>query len=92
MQIGTEGPQLSGTIATVEPGVISPEQARKQYALNGNLALVVTAPSITVKAKLGPDIPAQMYAGSMWVPRYRDTPRTLVTLLRRFADWRLEDG
>ncbi len=56
MQIGTAGPQLSGTIATVEPDVLSPEQARQQYALNGNLALVVTEPSTAVTVTLGPDI------------------------------------
>lgn len=81
MQIGTAGPQLSGTIATVEPGVMSPEQARKQYALNGNLALIVTEPSIAVTVTLGPDIPAQMYAGSIVGAQVQVGTRRVLSLL-----------
>ncbi len=81
MQIGTAGPQLSGTIATVEPGVLSPEQARKQYALTGNLALVVTEPSVAVTVKLGPDIPAQMYAGSVVGAQVQVGTRRVLSLL-----------
>jgi hypothetical protein len=81
MQIGAAGPQLSGTIATVEPGVISPEQARKQYALNGSLALVVTEPSVAVTVTLGPDIPAQMYAGSIVGGQVQVGTRRVLSLL-----------
>jgi hypothetical protein len=81
MQIGTAGPQLSSTIAAVEPGVMSPEQARKQYALNGNLALVITEPSIVVTVKLGPDIPAQMYAGSIVGAQVQVGTRRVLSLL-----------
>jgi hypothetical protein len=81
MQIGTAGPQLSSTIAAVEPGVMSPEQARKQYALNGDLALVITEPSIAVTVKLGPAIPAQMYAGSIVGAQVQVGTRRVLSLL-----------
>lgn len=81
LQIGTVGPQLSTTIATVEPGVMSPEQARTHYALNGNLALVVTEPSIAVTVTLGSDIPAQMYAGSVVGAQVQVGTRRVLSLL-----------
>lgn len=81
MQIGTAGPQLSSTIAAVEPGVMSPEQARKQYALNGNLALLITEPSIAVTVKLGPDIPVQTYAGSIVRAQVQVGTRRVLSLL-----------
>lgn len=81
MQIGTVGPQLSTTIASIEPGVMSPEQARIRYALNGNLALVVTEPSIAVTVTLDSNIPAQTYAGSIVGAQVQVGTRRVLSLL-----------
>ena len=64
IQIGLTGPHLLRTIATVEPGVISPGDARKRYRLDGGLASLITQPSFVVAVQLGPTIPAHLYAGS----------------------------
>jgi hypothetical protein len=57
-QIVLTGESFVGTIARVQPGVISPEQARQQYALTGNLALVITSPSLVVQVRIAPTFPA----------------------------------
>lgn len=42
---GSEG---SGLVERVEPGLTSPQDARRRYSLNGTVALLVTRPSIVV--------------------------------------------
>ena len=53
-----------GTIVRVQPGVITPEQARRRYALTGDLALVITSPSVVVQVSLGSTLPADAVSGS----------------------------
>lgn len=81
VQIGTTGPQLTGTIDTVQPGVISPSDARKRYSLNGDLAQVITQPSIAVTVRLGADVLAQMYAGSSVSAQVQVGTRSVLSLL-----------
>ncbi len=65
VQIGSTGSQLLGTLAMVEPGVISPSDARQRYGLGGDLASVITQPSYVATVKLGPTISAHLYTGSI---------------------------
>jgi len=81
LQIGSTGPQLTTTIATVAPGVVSPSEARTQYALGGVAAAVITQPSVAVTARLGPGIPAQMYAGSIVSAQVQVGTRSVLSLL-----------
>jgi len=81
VQIGSTGPRLTSTIATIEPGVLSPSQARQRYALNGDLALVITQPSIAVTVELGPDVSTQMYAGSVVGAQVQVGTRRVLSLL-----------
>ena len=63
--IGSTGPQWLSTVAVVEPGVISPSDARQHYGLGGNLASIVTQPSRVVIVKLALTPSAHLYAGSI---------------------------
>jgi hypothetical protein len=58
MQIVLTGEQISGTIAQVLPGIVTPEAAREQYNLAGDLALVITQPSVEVRVELASPLPA----------------------------------
>ena len=62
-QIVLTGEAFVGTIARVQPGVVTPEQARAQYALSGDLALVITGPSVVVLVHIEPTFPAAAHAG-----------------------------
>jgi hypothetical protein len=81
VQVGSSGPQLSGTIATVKPGVLSPSQARQQYGLNGSLAQVITQPSVAVTVQLGPGFSTQTYAGSIVNAQVQVGTRRVLSLL-----------
>jgi hypothetical protein len=65
VQLGRSGPLLQRTITTVVPTVLSPEQARQDYHLDGALALLVTAPTIAVMVALDPGSTFAGYAGSL---------------------------
>jgi hypothetical protein len=84
VQIGSTGPQLLSTIATVEPGVISPGDARKHYDLTGGLTSVITQPSFVVTIRLGPTIPVQLYAGSTVYAQVQVGTRRVLSLLPGF--------
>ena len=81
VQIGSTGPLLTSTIATVELGVISPSQARQRYALNGDLGQVITQPSIAVTVGLGPDVSTKLYAGSIVGAQVQVGTRRVLSLL-----------
>ena len=81
LQIGSTGPQLTTTIATVEPGIVSPNEARDRYALGGVASAVITQPSVVVTARLGPSIPAQVYAGSIVSAQVQVGTRSVLSLL-----------
>ena len=81
VQIGSSGPQLTSTIDTVQPGVISPSDARERYSLTGDLAQVITQPSIAVTVRLGADVSTQMYAGSLVGAQVQVGTRSILSLL-----------
>jgi len=62
-QIVLTGESFVGTIVSVQPEVVTPEQARRQYALTGDLALVITGPSIVVQVRIDPTFPAAAHEG-----------------------------
>jgi hypothetical protein len=81
LQIGSTGPQLATTIATVAPGVVSPSEARAQYALGGMAAAVITQPSIVVTARLGTGISTQVYGGSIVNAQVQVGTQSVLSLL-----------
>jgi hypothetical protein len=64
LQLALTGDSFSGTIAAVLPGILTPVQAREQYGLTGDLALVITQPSVVVQVQVGPALPAGAMPGS----------------------------
>lgn len=63
-QIVLTGESFVGTIARVQPEVVTPAQARAQYALTGDLALVITGPSVVVQVRISLPFPVATRAGS----------------------------
>lgn len=81
LQVGATGPVLSTTVATVDDAVISPAQARQRYKLTGDLASVITQPSIVITAMLGASTPAKTYAGSTVSAQAQVGSRRVLSLL-----------
>lgn len=63
-QIGSTGPLL-GTITTVVPGLLSPEEARQRYHLDGTLSFLVTEPSVVAVIALDASTLTSKYAGGI---------------------------
>ena len=81
VQIGSMGVHVKGTIAKVEPGIMSPDAARKRYRLDDASALLITQPSIVVIIRLGTTLPATTYAGSLLTARVETGSQRLLALL-----------
>ncbi len=65
LQIDSSGPQFSSAISHVESGIISPSDARKQYALDGAISQTLTQPSIAVTVQPIKALTAHRYTGSL---------------------------
>jgi hypothetical protein len=65
LQVGSTGPRLDSTISSVEPGVISPTDARRRYSLDNGAAQVIKEPSIVVIVLLDKSFPTNSYAGTI---------------------------
>lgn len=64
VSIGTDAITVTGSIQHVEATLTSPDEARSRYKLQGELAQVITGPSVMVTVFIGPVPSAQIYAGS----------------------------
>ena len=81
VQVGTTGPQFTGTIGAVEPAVISPDEARQRFALDNAALQVVSGPSVAVTVPLGHAFPAQTFAGSVVHAQVQVGTQRLLSLL-----------
>ena len=81
VQIGSAGVHVQSTIAKVEPGITSPDAARKRYGLDSAGALLITQPSIVVIIRLGTALPATSYAGSLLTAEVEIGSQRLLALL-----------
>jgi len=88
MQLGSSGPALTSKIEQVEPGILSPEAARTRYALASSVSQMLTEPVVVVRVRLGPDIPAQLYAGSVVSAQLQVGSRRVLSLLPGLDRWR----
>ena len=75
------GPGGSGQIERVEPGLTSPQDARKRYMLDGALALLITRPSMVVFVSVQPPLSSPMYTGSVVSAQIPIGTQRLLTLL-----------
>ena len=81
VQLAVTGQQINAPIATVEPGVITPDAARAQYHLTGDLLLIITQPSVVVTLNLGSAVPAGVFAGSSVRAEVQVGSRAVISLL-----------
>lgn len=81
LQIGSAGMHVRGTIANVEPGIVSPYAARKRYQLDGAGALLITQPSIVVIVRLRATLQETTYAGTIVAARVEIGSQRLLTLV-----------
>ena len=64
LYIGQSGPSYAGTIAQVEPGLFSPNDIYKRYALNCSAISIIMGPSVVVHVRLASLSSSHLYAGS----------------------------
>lgn len=75
VQVTLTGASFTGSIIAVKPGVLTPEQVVQRYGLTGDLALLVTQPSVVVQVQTavqasglaGLSLSAQVQVGSQSV-------------------------
>lgn len=93
VQFEAAGERLSQTVSFVDPQIISPDAAHKQFALNAAAASAITQPSAVAVARLAMisgGAPPAAYAGSVYQVEIEVGSRRLVSFLplvgRMFAE------
>jgi hypothetical protein len=81
VQVALTGQTLSGTITTVGTSAITPDETRQQYALTGDLALVISQPSVVVTLDLDEALPQGVVAGSSVIAQIQVGTQSLLSLL-----------
>lgn len=81
VQIVLTGELLAGTMVAVLPAVLTPEQAKAQYHLTGDLALLIIHPSVVVQVRLGPTLPADAVPGSSLSAQVQVGQQSILALL-----------
>lgn len=81
LHIGSSATQLTYKVNGVDPGVISPSDARRRYGLDSATAQVISGPSIVLSVNLGPMFPAYQYAGSIVSAQVQAGSQRVLSLL-----------
>jgi len=84
VSIGSTSTNVSGTVEHVDTTIVSPDQARSNFNLQGGLAQVITGPSITVTISIGLAASNQMYAGSLCNAQIQTGSQSVLSLLPGF--------
>ena len=87
LQIGSTGTQLLYTVKRVEPGILSPNEARSRYGLDDATSQGITGPSMVLTISLGPAFPAQQYAGSTVSAQLQVGSQRVLSLLPGLGQW-----
>jgi hypothetical protein len=82
--VSSTASDLHGTIENIETSVISPDEARSRFNLQGGLAQVITGPSITVTVSLGSAASMHIYTGSLCAAQIQVGSRSVLSLLPGF--------
>lgn len=85
LQVGSTGTQLHYRVDHVEPGIISPSDARKRYGLDSATSQTITGPSLVLTISLGPAFPARQYSGSPVSAQLQVGSQRVLSLLPGFA-------
>ena len=78
-QVGSAGPSVQGTIASIAPGLIGPASARSRYGVAG--ADVLGEPARAVTVRLATALPASAFAGARVTARVEVDSQRLLTLV-----------
>lgn len=85
INVGPSSSSLTGSVTSIETGVISPDEARQRFNLQGSLVQVVTGPSVLVLVDIGPVSSAHGYVGSVCAAQVRiGSQRVLSQVLQAF--------
>jgi hypothetical protein len=84
VRLGPSGPQVSSTIAAVDTTIFSPSAARERYGLTGDLAQIITQPSMVATVRLGSIYAATTYGGSLVQSQVQIGTRSILSLLPFF--------
>jgi hypothetical protein len=86
LQIGTAS-STRLTITTVAPTVLSPEEVRQHYHLDGPLALLVSGPSVVLEVALNASLPTSQAAGSLVRAQIQVGQASLLSFLPLVGQW-----
>jgi hypothetical protein len=84
LQLEERSKRLRTPIMAVEPGVSSPEMARRRFGLDAGAALAITQPAAIALARLQPlssNLPEAAYVGSMYRAQIAVASRRVIALL-----------
>ena len=81
MRTVLSGQQISGTIVRVMPGIMTPAEARQQYALTGDPALVITQHSVVLQVALSASLPTGIVPDSSISAQVRVGTQSVLSLL-----------
>lgn len=84
VSIGSMPINVSGFVEHVDATIISPDEARSRFNLQGGLAQVITGPSITVTISLGLAASTRIYAGSLCNVQIQAGTQSVLSLLPGF--------
>jgi hypothetical protein len=87
LQVGATGTQLLYTVQRVEPGVLSPNEARSRYGLDYATSHIISGPSKVLIISLGPAFPTQQYAGSTVSAQLQIGSQRVLSLLPGLGQW-----
>lgn len=84
MSVGSTASSLTGSITSIETQVISPEEARQRFNLQGALVQVVAGPSIVAFVDIGSASSTRVYVGSVCAAQVRIGSQRVLSLLPGF--------
>jgi hypothetical protein len=81
VSIGPNSVILNSFIEHIETGLISPKEARARFGLQGELAQIITGPSVLVTIPLRPAASAHNYIGSLCRAQVQTGSRRILQFL-----------
>lgn len=80
LQIGPQGSSLTSSVQQVNSTLISPEEARSRFNLQGGLAQVIVGPSVQVTVAINPSASARIYVGSVCAANIQTGSQSVLSL------------
>ncbi|WP_149403782.1 hypothetical protein [Dictyobacter arantiisoli] len=84
VNIGSSPINVSGIVEHVDTNLMSPDEARSRFNLQGGLAQVIIGPSITVTLSIRSAASIQVYAGSLCNAQIQTGSQSVLSLLPGF--------